>query len=44
MGFLHPGNTRSVSWKTYETDGKSCIPYAILIQRVDADYTHPCVQ
>lgn len=44
MGFFIPGNTRSMSWKAYETDGKSCIPYAILIQQVDTDYTRLYVQ
>ena len=32
-GFFVPGNTRSMSWKAYETDGASCISYAILVQR-----------
>ena len=41
MGFFILGNTRSMSWKTEETDGASCIPYAILIQRVDTDVYSP---
>lgn len=38
VGFFVPGNTRSMSWKAYETDGASCISYAILVQRVDGLY------
>lgn len=44
VGFFVPGNTRSMSWKAYETDGASCIPYAILVQRVDTGYTRLYVQ